>query len=82
MCRPSGAGPIFDLLPRADALGYPLDAPPALAYLVHGDMDRLNFDVEFMERQLSTQLNRLRSKNNQPPGILGDLTVQGLSADG
>ncbi len=30
----------FCRLPRADALGYLLNAPPALGYLVHGDLDR------------------------------------------
>ncbi len=41
LCRPSGAGDRFCRLPRAYALGYLLDAPPALGYLVYGDMDRL-----------------------------------------
>ncbi len=41
LCRPSGAGDRFCRLPRAYALGYLLDAPPALGYLVYGDVDRL-----------------------------------------
>src|SRR5260370_26999067 len=65
LCRPSGAGTVFCALPRAYALpgsptravfarwgglGYLLEAPPALRYFAHGDMDRLDSHVEFLKR--------------------------------
>jgi hypothetical protein len=35
---------------RWGGLGYLLDAPPALRYFAHGDMDRLYSHVEFLKR--------------------------------
>ncbi len=46
----SGAGIRFCFLPRADALGYLLNAPPALGDLVHGAMDRPYSHQEFLQR--------------------------------
>src|SRR5260370_22261503 len=65
LCRRCGAGGVFCALPRAYArpgsptravfarwggLGYLLEAPPALRYFAHGDMDRLDSHVEFLKR--------------------------------
>jgi hypothetical protein len=50
LCRPYGAGNCLCRLPRADALGYLLDAPTALADLANAIWIALESHQEFLGR--------------------------------
>jgi hypothetical protein len=53
-CRPSRARPRFTNLPSAYALGYLLDAPPALRFLTTAGWSPSEISCQPMERQFST----------------------------
>src|SRR5215472_16092741 len=53
LCRPAGARNYFCRLPRADALGYPLDAPPALCHVITAIWIALESHLEFLETYFS-----------------------------